>query len=91
MGDTVSEFEEFLNWRKGRESSQRQEGLLGEIRDSLAALGKAIGPAAPAGDADKSPGDGDGTPPAPPARATPKDTPPATDRPSRWFGTEAAG
>jgi hypothetical protein len=91
VGDTVSEFEEFLNWRKGQESSKRQEGILGEIRDHLKSLSDAL---KQPGEGDGGEGDGgeDGTPPPPPKdrAGSGGEGGGSTKRPSRWFG-EATG
>ena len=87
MGDTVSEFEEFLNWKKGRESNQRQEGILGEIRDHLKTLADAL----PGRGGENEGGEGgEGTPPAPPKGKAPEGGGEASKSRSRWFG-EATG
>jgi len=95
MSDTLSEFEEFLNWKKGKQSQERQEGILTEIRDSLKQLLEGDGSE---GDEGGEGGEGEGTPPAPPKkRATGGSGAGSGEgggtpgkRPSRWFG-EATG
>lgn len=90
MGDTLSEFEEFLNWKKGKQSQERQEGILGEIRDYLKALTDKL----PGSGEDDEGDGGEGGPPPPPAKSRAGgnggEGGGTAKRQSRWFG-EATG